>query len=1035
MASNKIKGLTVEIGGDTTKLGKALDNVNKQSSGLSSELRDINKLLKLDPGNTELLAQKQKVLADEIATTSEKLDILKEAERQVQQQFEKGEATEEQVRELQREIIKTTQALDRFEKEAKDLKDELDGVGDEADDAGDKTEDFADASEKADKAGGGLASTLSKGVAVGLAAVVAGVTAAATALYNSVEATQEYRTAMGKLNTAFEVNNHSSEAARKTYEELQGILGETDQAVEASNFLAALADSEEDLAKWTDICTGVYAQFGDGLPIEGLAEAANETAKVGQVTGPLADAINWASVSTEGWSAALDGHKEAQTAFNAALKEGEAVEDAFNAALAECSDEQERQQLIMEAMSDVYSETAEVYRETNAEVIRSNKATEKLNKAWAKVGEKAAPVVNTFRECVADLAEELVDMVDEADIEDFQKSIKKGFSSLARDVIPKLINALKWCIDHFDEIKSVAVGFIAALAVGKIASFATAIGSTLVSAFKTLTTSLKGATTAQKGMNVAASVNPYVALTQVVIGLGAALYSYFGNSAKEARLRARELTLEMYGLTEAEKETIAKTNETAEAFKNQRESLDKSREGTVAQMDYVSKLAGELRTLADSTGKVEDKDRSRAEFILNELNQALGTEYTLTGNLIQNYKDFAASIDTVIEKKKAELLLADSVGAYTEALKNKTAEEQNSVNLLDTYLDKRAAYNIKVAELEAAQTEQERIGTFSRKSMKYYEAKEAVKAKQEEVNAIKGEMDKANTAYTNSQTVIAGYYTDLGQYETAQILALEGNTAEAAKVLADREYYIQHYADSVGFAHDEIINTWEQEAIQAGLKAELIRKNWENGVEGYTEEMVTEAETNYQKALDAMGTAYDDALAVGGDVSNGLGDGMEGGRLGLIDKAKSLVKSIMGAFRKEADSHSPSRKMIAFGEDMGEGAVIGLDNKTGDLVDTAKTQVHDLMGAFDSSLQRAQSTMRGSVHFEQAAEGKLRTTHTETTTAGLTDTEVLKKLDELNARIGRMKWVTNTGALVGELIDDIDVQLSGRQRLVARGAR
>ena len=94
MASNTIKGLTVEIGGDTTKLGKALEDVNKKGRDLSSELGQINKLLKLDPGNTELLAQKQKVLAEAIANTSTKLDTLKEAEKQVQKQFERGEVSE-----------------------------------------------------------------------------------------------------------------------------------------------------------------------------------------------------------------------------------------------------------------------------------------------------------------------------------------------------------------------------------------------------------------------------------------------------------------------------------------------------------------------------------------------------------------------------------------------------------------------------------------------------------------------------------------------------------------------------------------------------------------------------------------------------------------------------------------------------------------------------------------------------------------------------------------------------------------------------
>jgi len=129
---------------------------------------------------------------------------------------------------------------------------------------------------------------------------------------------------------------------------LQGILGETDQAVEAANHLAKLANNEEELSNWTNIATGVYATFGASLPIENLTEAANETAKVGTLTGGLADALNWAGVN----------------------------EEAFQAQLDACSNEQERQTLIMETLNGLYSDAADKYRETNAEVIRANQANE-----------------------------------------------------------------------------------------------------------------------------------------------------------------------------------------------------------------------------------------------------------------------------------------------------------------------------------------------------------------------------------------------------------------------------------------------------------------------------------------------------------------------------------------------------------------------------------------------------------------------------------------------------------------------------------
>lgn len=115
-----IKGLTLEIGGNVTPLNKALGEVNSTSRDLQKELREVERLLKLDPHNTELVAQKQKILAESVSNTKDKLDTLKEAERQAQEQFKKGDITEEQYRAIQREVTKTEQELKKLEGKIKD---------------------------------------------------------------------------------------------------------------------------------------------------------------------------------------------------------------------------------------------------------------------------------------------------------------------------------------------------------------------------------------------------------------------------------------------------------------------------------------------------------------------------------------------------------------------------------------------------------------------------------------------------------------------------------------------------------------------------------------------------------------------------------------------------------------------------------------------------------------------------------------------------------------------------------------------------
>ena len=239
---------------------------------------------------------------------------------------------------------------------------------------------------KTDEKAGGLGKTLVDGAQkVGKFAMGVGAAAGAAgaAMVAIAENTREYRNEMGKLETAFAANDFSAEAARKTYESLNGVLGDTGQAVEAANHLSMLANNEEDLAAWTNICTGVYAQFGASLPIEGLTEAANETAKTGALTGSLADALNWAGVN----------------------------EDAFQESLDKCTTEQERQKLITETLNGLYSETADKYREVNGEVIAANEAQDKWNQAMASVGGAIEPFLTAGKVLLAEVLERLTPII------------------------------------------------------------------------------------------------------------------------------------------------------------------------------------------------------------------------------------------------------------------------------------------------------------------------------------------------------------------------------------------------------------------------------------------------------------------------------------------------------------------------------------------------------------------------------------------------------------------------------------------------
>lgn len=195
------------------------------------------------------------------------------------------------------------------------------------------------------------------------------------AFVTSVENTREYREQMNMLTTAFSSSGHSAESAKLTYSNLNSVLGDSGRAVEAAGHIAKLANSTQEMQTWTDICTGVWATFGESLPIEGLTEAANETAKVGEVTGVLADALNWMGVS----------------------------EDEFNAKLAEKNTEQERQQLIMDTLNDTYKTASEQYKENNADIMAAYEAQDKMTAAISNFGAVGEPILTTMKTALADI--------------------------------------------------------------------------------------------------------------------------------------------------------------------------------------------------------------------------------------------------------------------------------------------------------------------------------------------------------------------------------------------------------------------------------------------------------------------------------------------------------------------------------------------------------------------------------------------------------------------------------------------------------
>lgn len=355
----------------------SLNQTTPASEEFATEAANIDKQLRLLASEMKVVSAEYEGNADSAEALKAKLSVL---QKTYSEQEKKVQSLEKALSAAKSEYGENSDEAKEYERQLNECKAELKSTKTQVE----KTTDSLEKSSNSwDKIGSAVGKA-GKAIGAGVAAMGAAIGAAATAFLGLAENTREARENMGKLEAGFTTAGHSAEDAKNTYTELYGILGDDGQATEAAAHLAQLTSNEQELATWTDIATGVYATFGDSLPIENLTEAANETAKTGQITGGLADALNWAGVS----------------------------EDEFQSKLDACTTEQERQALITETLNGLYSDAAEAYREVNGDIIEAQKATANLNSAMAALGAIAEPIVTKLKQLAADLLQQITPFVE-----------------------------------------------------------------------------------------------------------------------------------------------------------------------------------------------------------------------------------------------------------------------------------------------------------------------------------------------------------------------------------------------------------------------------------------------------------------------------------------------------------------------------------------------------------------------------------------------------------------------------------------------
>lgn len=464
--------ITTVFRADISNFTASTQQLNRYVAQVNSEFKNATASMGRWNDNADGLRAKITQLNGLYDAESKKLKMLEEAYNELTDEEKQNTAQGQ----------KLATAINNQSAKVKEIKRDIDHYADslkELENAGAKTrkelektnKELSDHKKTLKDLGGGIL----KGAAIGIAGIGAACVGAFAGLNSLVEETKELRTQMGQLETTFTEAGHSVAASEKTYGDLFSVLGDSGKATEASLHLAQMAKSEKELADMSNILTGVYATFGDSLPVESLAEAMNHSAKLGEVQGTLADALEWSGVNV----------------------------DSFNEQLAGLNSEEERAQLINSTLNGLYGESAEKYKEVNAEVIAANDAQNKYNQSMADLAVKAQPAITEFKVAMAEMLTALLAKFEEVDIE-----------GILTNITTALVKGAGWIIDNAGTLIALISGVGTAFLTWKVGNMIMIV----VKAVKALTAATKGQTIAQTLLNAVMKANP-IGLVATAVGL------------------------------------------------------------------------------------------------------------------------------------------------------------------------------------------------------------------------------------------------------------------------------------------------------------------------------------------------------------------------------------------------------------------------------------------------------------------------------------------------------------------------------------
>lgn len=705
MASNKIKGITIQIGADTLGLDTALKGVEQKSRKAADEIRTVSKTIKITGDSAVLWEQKQKLLNTALDESKKKMKLLEDAQEQVNKQVKDGKINEEQYRAFQREVEYARSAVEHYEKELLDAKSKVIALGSASDSAGDEIKEFGnDAEDAGDKAkitaSGGITALK---VALGVL-VAEGIKLAAREL-------KDFTTDVVKTGMTFESSMSSVKAiSGATAEELDLLeekakeMGATTkytaaESADAFGYMALAgwkvddmltgidgvlnlaAASNMDLAKASDIVTDYLTAFGltaddsahfVDIMTYAMANSNTTTELLGEAYKNCAATAASMGYSVEDTTAVLmtmanAGVKggEAGTALNAIMTrlatdtKGCASELAkYNVNVYDSEGNMQSLSSILEGVSDHWVTLSDQEQAALAKSLAGTNHYSALQTIMNGLSESAEEAGMSFNDYTAaleecdgaaqDMSTTMIDNL-QGDMTIFESAVDGMKLSLSNELNPAIRDVTQYLTKQVPNVEKIlkpvfqgASKFIKG-AVEYIPAVSSVIGRYAVPIIEVLGGGLKNA------WNFASK------LLESLPGIG-----NFIHAVKSEKLLS-ELTADSNALADSVQADIDKMKELSSTAREQT-GVD------LAKVYKTENLYQELQGLVDENGKVKRGYEDRVNYIITELKEATGVEIELIDGVIQKYGELQTTIHDTIQKQKAEIFERNYAELYGEAL-------------------------------------------------------------------------------------------------------------------------------------------------------------------------------------------------------------------------------------------------------------------------------------------------------------------------------------------------------------------------------